>query len=58
MKYLLLFPLCAVVFFSNSCRTVPPLNPNTMKQSCACMPANYHAQGPTDCYTSVDHSSK
>lgn len=48
MKYLLLFPLVATAFFASSCRTVPTVDPMTMKLSCRCLPGNFNAHG-IDC---------
>jgi hypothetical protein len=45
MKSLLLLPILALVFFASSCRTVPPLDPVTMKPSCKCLPGNYLVKG-------------
>lgn len=45
MKSLLLLPILALAIFASSCRTVPPLDPMTMRPSCKCLPGHYHAQG-------------
>ena len=45
MKFLLLLPVLAVPFFASSCRTVAPLDPMTMKQSCRCLPGHFPAPG-------------
>jgi hypothetical protein len=54
MKYLLLLPAVAALFASSSCRTVTPLDPMTMKQSCKCLPENFRADG--SCHASVSGS--
>lgn len=48
MKTLLLLPILALAFVTNSCRTVTPIDPMTMKQSCRCLPEHFHAQN--DCH--------
>jgi hypothetical protein len=45
MKYLLLLPLLGLAFSAISCRTVMPLDPMTMKQSCRCLPENFRPNG-------------
>lgn len=40
MKSLLLFPIVALALIASSCRTVTPIDPMTMKQSCKCLPEN------------------
>ena len=45
MKSLLLIPILGLVFFASSCRTVPTLDPMTMKQSCKCLPENFRPDG-------------
>ncbi len=45
MKYLLLFPLLGLAFSTISCRTVTPIDPMTMKQSCKCLPENFRQDG-------------
>ncbi|MEY3895719.1 MAG: hypothetical protein RLZZ214_1239 [Verrucomicrobiota bacterium] len=45
MKSLLLLPILALAFFASSCRTVTPLDPMTMKQSCKCLPENFRPDG-------------
>jgi len=46
MKSLLLFPIVALALFASSCRTVTPLDPMTMKQSCKCLPENMRPHDP------------
>jgi hypothetical protein len=57
MKLFLLIPLAVVALFSNSCRTVVPVDPMTGKQSCRCMPINVHPET-LDCSGQVVTSSK
>jgi hypothetical protein len=45
MKYLLLLPLIAIGFANSSCRTVTPIDPMTMQQSCECLPENFRPDG-------------
>jgi hypothetical protein len=51
MKYLLLLPLLGLAFSAVSCRTVTPIDPMTMKQSCKCLPENFHPDG--TCHSAV-----
>lgn len=48
MKYLLLLPVVATAFLASSCRTVVPIDPMTMKQSCRCLPGQFIVRGPCD----------
>ncbi|NQX01703.1 hypothetical protein HQ447_13685 [bacterium] len=57
MKSLLLLPLLGLALFTSSCRTVTPLDPMTMKQSCRCLPANFKADG-SCCNGSVVRATK
>lgn len=45
MKTLLLLPVVALAIFASSCRTVTPIDPMTMKQSCRCLPENFRPDG-------------
>ncbi len=45
MKLLLLFPLLGLAMLASSCRTVTPMDPMTMKQSCKCLPENFRPNG-------------
>lgn len=45
MKTLFVLPLLAAAFFASSCRTVPPIDPMTMKQTCRCLPSHFHNYG-------------
>lgn len=45
MKSLLLIPILGLAFFASSCRTVTPVDPMTGKQTCRCLPGNFHADG-------------
>lgn len=45
MKYLLLLPLLGLAFSAISCRTVTPIDPMTMKQSCKCLPGHFDHGG-------------
>ncbi|MEO5714196.1 MAG: hypothetical protein ABIT37_11980 [Luteolibacter sp.] len=45
MKSLLLFPIVALALSASSCRTVTPIDPMTMKQSCKCLPENMRPDG-------------
>ena len=45
MKTLILFPVLAFAFFASSCRTVTPIDPMTMKQSCKCLPKYFKPDG-------------
>jgi hypothetical protein len=49
MKFLPLLPLLGLAFLASSCRTVTPLDPMTMKQSCKCLPENFKADGSCNC---------
>ncbi len=49
MKSLLLLPVLALAIFTSSCRTVTPLDPMTMKQSCKCLPENFKAGRSCNC---------
>ncbi len=49
MKSLLLIPILGLAFFASSCRTVTPLDPMTMKQSCKCLPENFRPDGSCCC---------
>lgn len=49
MKFLILFPILATVFFASSCRTVAPLDPMTMKPSANCLPGHSVSCGSTAC---------
>jgi len=46
MKYLALIPVLVAAFLGSSCRTVPPLDPLTMKPACKCLPENYQHRSP------------
>ena len=46
MKSLLLFPILGLAFLACSCRTVVPIDPMTMKQSCKCMPDHMQPYDP------------
>ena len=52
MKLQLLLPILALAFFASSCRTVTPIDPMTMKQSCRCLPGNLNQDGTCCCATS------
>ena len=54
MKTLLLLPVVALAFFAISCRTVAPIDPMTMKQSCRCLPENFKPDGSCCCGSKVD----
>jgi hypothetical protein len=45
MKILILLPILATAFFASSCRTITPLDPMTMKQSCKCLPGHFKQDG-------------
>ena len=45
MKSLLLFPFLCLATLATSCRTVTPIDPMTMKQSCRCLPENFRPDG-------------
>jgi hypothetical protein len=53
MKSLLLVPLLGLVFIASSCRTVTPLDPMTMRQSCKCLPENFTQSGSCPCTARV-----
>lgn len=40
MKILPFIPILGLALFANSCRTVTPIDPMTMKQSERCLPEN------------------
>jgi hypothetical protein len=49
MKFLVLIPIFAAAFIASSCRTITPLDANTMKQSCKTLPGHFK-QDDSSCY--------
>ncbi|MEO6478042.1 MAG: hypothetical protein ABIQ96_23175 [Luteolibacter sp.] len=48
----MLFPVVALALFASSCRTVTPIDPMQMKQSCKCLPGHFKGYG-SQCQTVV-----
>jgi hypothetical protein len=49
MKTILIIQAICLAVVASSCRTSIPLDPNTMKPSCRCMPHKYQATPPEGC---------
>ncbi len=49
MRVMIAMVSMGVVMISSSCRTKLPLDPETMKPSCKCMPQNYYHGIPSSC---------
>jgi hypothetical protein len=45
----MLFTVLGLAFFASSCRTVTPIDPMTMKQSCKCLPGQFKQDGSCFC---------
>ncbi|MEI8039687.1 MAG: hypothetical protein WCJ14_15000 [Verrucomicrobiota bacterium] len=57
MKSLLLIPILGLALCGSSCRTLTPVDPNTMQPSGHCLPENVHPAPSTIAAPSL-HSTK